>query len=389
VAVVAIGVDRSVGRSNDFDNFYDAAASVWENGELLREKGTSRYLPSFQVMMSPFGALPIEASAPIWILLNLASYAALVFLFARVFGVSPRAQIPAWFCVAPFVVSNLTLGQSGPLLLALSTAGIAAAVHHRDRLAGVALAAAGLLKVLPAALVAIPFFFGRIRGTVVGAGLAAAAIGVWMTLALGPTAAIDDSLRWFTEVRQVQTPDHLMRTGRSIRYNNQGLAVTLARTFGDFSPRPQAMARGSTQLLSSPVPLEWVWALYGGILATLAAVLAAVLWRLRRHGPGPRGFLAALALAAPVMLATSPIVWTHYFLWLLPGFIYLSDRRRALAAISVVSLAAIYWIPARGLGFHMALGLVQFGWVAQDAWRNAGAHGGTPSPVGASLNSPH
>ncbi|HKJ25909.1 MAG TPA: glycosyltransferase 87 family protein, partial [Myxococcota bacterium] len=250
VVVFAIGYERSVTRTNDFDSFYDAAASVWNEGALLQGKSTERYLPSFQVLLAPLGALPIEAAAAVWLALALASYGTLVWLFAGVFGVSPRAQVPAWLCVAPFVVSNVTLGQNGPLLLALSTAGVAASVRGRDERAGAALAVAGLFKVLPTALLVIPLGLGRIGRTVAGAALAGALVAGAMILAIGPDAAFHDSLRWVTEVRGEQAPHRLIESVRSLRYNNQGLAVTMARTFGDFSPWPQKAAPGSTQLLA-------------------------------------------------------------------------------------------------------------------------------------------
>lgn len=370
VAVFAIGFHRSYTRSNDFDSFYDAAHSVWSDGTLVETKGTQRYLPSFQVLMAPLGALPIRAAAGVWLGLALASYVGLAWIFARVFGVSPRDQVPAWLCVAPFVVSNVTLGQSGPLLLALSTAGVAFSARGRDGCAGAALTVAGLLKVLPTALLAVPLGLGRVGRTLVGVVATAAVVAVAMTVAIGPDAAWHDSLRWVTEVRGDQTPQQLIEAVRSLRYNNQGLAVTLARTFGDFSVLPQQAAPGSTQLLS--LPLAWVWAFYAALVAGLCGVFVAVAWRVRSRRPTPpRAFLGILGLAVTPMLAVSPIVWTHYFLWLLPGFVYLARHRAVLYAIAPVSLAAIYVTEARGLGFHMALALAQFAWLAREIWRDS------------------
>jgi len=365
--VSTIAVERSTTRSNDFDNFYDAAASVWHDGRVLRTKGTARYLPSFQVLISPLGALPIEPAAILWTALNLAGYALLAWLFARHFAVPLRSQGPAWFCVAPFVVNNLTLGQSGPVLLALATAGVAAAARGRERTGGALLGLAGLLKVFPAALLAVPAGLGRTRRPLVGAALAGLVVAAWVAVALGPGPAIDDGLRWLHEVSSKQTPQRLVRTVRSLRYNNQGLAITLARSFGDFSRGPAEAAPGSVQLLTLPMP--WIWGLYYGLLAGLAGCFAAILRRLHPRRASPRVQLGALALAVPVMLAASPIVWTHYFLWLLPGFVYLADRPRRLVAIGCLSLAAIFWVPARGLGFHMALALAQFAWIGRDLWR--------------------
>jgi len=378
--VFAIGFERSVTRGNDFDNFYDSAVSVWHDGALLHEKGTERYLPGFQVLIAPLGALPIAAAVGVWLVVSAASYGALAWMFARVFGVPPGGQVAAWLCVAPFLVNNVTLGQNGPLLLALATAGVAASAAGRDARAGVALAVAGILKVLPTALLVVPLGLGRIGPTLAGAAAAGVLVASLTALSIGPEPAVEASRRWLTEVRGDQTPARLIQVGRSLRYNNQGLAVTLARTFGDFSPQPQRAAPGSTQLLA--LPLSWIWAFYGTVLAALCGTFAAVVWRVRSRGPTPpRAFLGVLGLAVVPMLAASPIVWTHYFLWLLPGFIYLAARRRALYAIAFVSLLAVFVDAARGLGFHMALALTQFAWIARDLWHDPpGTHHGSVGP---------
>ncbi len=60
----------------------------------------------------------------------------------------------------------------------------------------------------------------------------------------------------------------------------------------------------------------------------------------------------------------SPVVWTHYFIWLLPVLVYLSDRPGLLIIIGLVSLAGLASPYTRGLGLHMMIGLVHFGMAA-------------------------
>jgi hypothetical protein len=365
--VLYIGWDRSESRGNDFDNFHDAAVSVWRDGALLLDKSTLRYPPTFQVSLSPLGAFPLPVAAALWLALNAAALACLPFAFARLSGTPPARQGWAWFLVAPFVVSNVTLGQSGPLLVALSTLGVLGAAAGRPVAGGFALAWAGLLKVFPGALVAVPVVLGRARGALLGALLALAVAGLWVSAAIGPRAGLDDSARWLGEVRNEQTPRQLFELGRSLRYNNQGLAVTLVRSLSvDWNPRPQMAAKGSVQVLALPGPV--VWGLYYAIVAALAAALAACALRARR-GPTRRAYLGLQALAVPAMLALSPIVWTHYFLWWLPAAIYLADRTRLLAALGTVSLLGIFSVPARALGLHMAITLALFALVAHRLWR--------------------
>ncbi len=195
LVLFVIAVDRGARRSNDFDNFHDAAASVWHDGELFLEKGTFRYLASFQVLFSPLGALPIAWAAAVFALLNLACLAVLPRMFERASGIPPGRQWPAWLLVAPFVVNNMTLGQSGPLLLVLATFGIDQAARSHAVRGGAALAVAAWLKVFPAALLAVPACLGRLGGALAGTVAATAAIALWVALAIGPQAGIDDMQR--------------------------------------------------------------------------------------------------------------------------------------------------------------------------------------------------
>jgi hypothetical protein len=370
LVLFGIAVDRASRQSNDFDNFYDAAFRVWHDGELFVEKSTARYPATFQVLMSPLGALPLDGAAAVWALLNLGCYGLLGWLFARRLGIPWADQRVAWFGVAPFLISNITLGQNGPVLLALSTAGVLAAARGRGVGGGAALTLAGLLKVFPGALMAVPLALGRARGALAGAALAGGAVVVWTVAALGVGPTVEDTLRWVTEVRLEQRPAALIESVRSLRYNNQGLAITIVRSLTtDFSWNPPLAAEGSVQVASLPLPVAW--GLYYAIVAALVATWCAVAWRLRRGRPGPREFVGLQALAIPVLLSISPIVWTHYFVWWLPALMLLSRHRAALVALGVVSLAGIFSESARALGLHMAITLGLFVAVAVDLWRSA------------------
>lgn len=368
VVLAGIAIDRGARHSNDFDNFHLAAASVWRDGALYLEKGTLRYPPSFQVMMSPLGAFPIAVAAGLWVLVNYLALAVLPFAFARLSGVAPREQALAWFAVAPFVVGNITLGQSGPVLLAGSTLGILAAARGQALGGGALIALGGFYKVFPGALLAVPIALRRAPGALGGAALAGVAVAAWVALAIGPRDGLDDLLRWLQEVRSEQRPERFVEVVRGLRYNNQGLAVTLVRSLSsDWSLDPSLAAKGSIQVLDLPV--AWVWRLYYALVVTLGAAWAALAWRARRAEPTPRNFLGLFALSTPAMLAVSPIVWTHYFLWLLPCFVYLAGRKQLVAILGALSLLAVFSVPARALGFHMALSLLLFTLVAHELWR--------------------
>ena len=142
--------------------------------------------------------------------------------------------------------------------------------------------------------------------------------------------------------------------------------MTLARTLGEW---PGESPRGAVHLAA--MPMDRVWMVYAVVLALAAGLLAWGLWRARLRGPatvagdrgdgGPasgRAWLEATALVGVAMLLVSPIVWTFYFVWLLPACLCLLDRPRVLGAIGIVMWAGLAVTPARGLGLHLACALV-------------------------------
>jgi alpha-1,2-mannosyltransferase len=64
------------------------------------------------------------------------------------------------------------------------------------------------------------------------------------------------------------------------------------------------------------------------------------------------------------MLTVSPIVWTHYFLWLLPAVILLATKRKLVITVALLSTIGLVVVPARGLGSHLLLGYFLSGLVA-------------------------
>ena len=76
-------------------------------------------------------------------------------------------------------------------------------------------------------------------------------------------------------------------------------------------------------------------------------------------------------LGALAMLMVSPLVWTHYFIWLLPAAICVAHWPRLLATCAIASLLALMNIHVRALGFHMLLALVLYGAVVYDLWEQS------------------
>jgi hypothetical protein len=287
----------------------------------------------------------------LWYLLSVAALLGLPREIERLSGIAPKAQWPAWIVLMPVILNNLGLGQSGPVLLWLATAGVARTRLGRAAMGGALLMLGALLKLLPAVLLGIPLLFGRLRGALAGALLATAGVVAAGCLLVGPAEMLAGTRRWIDYTSEGQTHLSLVVNGDTLRYNNQSLAITLARTFGDVD---RTKAKGLVQL--STLPLEHVIAFATGLMAAFAALGLAAALAARRTAT-PRAWLALLGMACIALLIPSPIVWTHYFIWMLPALVAVAHRRRLMWIGGTIFVAGLAVQPARALGLHMACAL--------------------------------
>jgi alpha-1,2-mannosyltransferase len=348
---------------NDFNSFWRAGRSVLAERLLRSDSGVDRYPPVFELLHAPLGALPLGVAAGLWYALSVAALCGLPRQLERLSGIPPREQWPAFAVMAVIALDNLKLGQSAPVLLWLTSWGAARARAGGALVGGVAIGAAALLKVIPAATLAAPVILGRARGALAGFALAVilgfAATAAWV----GPGATLSATREWMSDLR-ADSPWSLVERRRSLRYNNQGVGVTLARSFGAVDARS---AKGVVRLASWSWPQ--VWTLYGLLLAA-AFVLGgcAALGARRRTDAGV--WLDLYALSALCMLLAAPIVWTHYFLWMLPALLTLRGRPRLLLWGGIAFNAALAVPPLRALGFHMACALALYAWIASGLCRS-------------------
>ena len=363
VAAAANGVWRALHGGSDFPGFHRAARSVWTASDLSLDDAVRRYLPAFRILLAPLGALALPWACALWQALNLAALAATPRALERLSGIPRREQLLAFAAVAPFLFDSFALGQSAPLLLWLVTEGLALARVGRASSGGALIAAAALVKIVPALFLAVPAVLRRAWRTALGAGSALVALAILSTAIVPLRDSAGASVVWWREVSHSQAPWDLVASGRALRHTNQGLGVVLARTLTDVSA---ARARGKVQLAS--IPSAWAWRIYGAILTALAAGWLAGAVRARRL-ESARAWLGMQALTAIAMLAASPIVWPHYFAWLLPALLFLHPRRRAVLACGAGAWLAIALPPARALGFHMFLSLGLFAAVLRELWR--------------------
>lgn len=351
----ALAVYIASNGDNDFDGFHRAATHLLTEGQLSSARDIERYPPTFQVLMLPLALFPVGVAAFLWFALNAACLLALPRLFERSLGIPLRAQLPAWLLAGPFVPVNLQLGQSAPLLIFASAWSIERLRRSAagSALAGFVLVILGALKVLPLAFLGLPALIRRIRRTWLGVALGLAVCGGLLVLAAGPEEARASCVRWVEDV-ETQSPWHLVQSERSLRYANQGLGVTLARSFGDFESQ---RVRGRVELLHLPLPI--VWGAYFALLACAGLLTLKIVLHARQRGD-MEAWLAGYAAISLAMLLVSPIVWTHYFLWWLPAGLALRRHERALVILAVCSLLATTMPATRSLGFHIftTLGLL-------------------------------
>jgi len=352
--------------TTDFDGFHRAFVVVAQEGRLSMDKAVRRYPPTFQALLAPLGLFPLPVAGVIWQLLNVLAVLGLPRALARLSGVPPARQWPAWLLALPFMLDNLVLAQNGPLLLFLVTAGLALARSGTSVAGGALVGLAALQKVLPICFLGVPLFLKRVRGTMMALALTGLFAAALLTVAVGPAQALDGVGQWWHELRATNSPWAMVEAGRSLRYNNQALAVTIARTLCRVDPRA---AKGAVRIASFPLAVGWV--IYGLIAAAAALAWLAAAWRCRTRD-GSRAWLGMYALSTPLMLVASPVVWTHYFVWLLPTALFLRDRVRLLLILAGASMIALGLRPARGLGFHMMLSLVLFALCAWEIMRPGG-----------------
>jgi hypothetical protein len=153
--------------------------------------------------MAPVALLPIQLAKTLWFTVMIG---ALVFLFRAVLALLPEWRKPAWLlAVATIVVMGkfyaheFVLGQSNLLLTAFVVGALLALKSGRERLAGVLIVMAIVLK--PYAVLFLPWLLARRRlGSIASAAVGIAAVMVIPALRYGIGPAIRLHLDWWHTV---------------------------------------------------------------------------------------------------------------------------------------------------------------------------------------------
>ena len=304
---------------SDFATFYSAArcfasgtdpydtGSLRTSGAPAFEGWIGRYFyppPFAAVIIRPLASLPFEWSRRVWVLVEAIAYAAGLVLLGGLF----LAAVPAWriaivaalgAAYAPMGL-DLKLGSVSGFLLLLLALFFRARQRGRLKTAGVALAAAVLLKVSPVLLVAYLCLRGEWR-LVRRVALA----GVLLVLVCLPWTGVQPYVAYFTRV----VPE--LASANFSWFTNQSVDAFFWRLF---VPNPD-----TSPWLVSPAAHRIATALVNG---SLLAGLVAVAWRARKASPfafEPLAWEMALVLVTALLVAR--VTWEYMLVLALPSFI--------------------------------------------------------------------
>jgi hypothetical protein len=317
------------------------------------------YPPLFAILLRPFAepppgvypeaAVPFEVSVALWYLFGvLCLIVAVHWLASALEETSPDPRVRGqprgcrrWWAlrVIPIVVclpaigQTLSRGQVNLLLLAILCGMMAAAVRGQRFRAGLWLAGAVCLKIIPGFLLLYPlwrrdakWFAGWAVGMLIGYVAVPAAL-------LGPQQAWEYHLALVEKVlgpgvgrgNDHSRDDEIMKMTRN---DSQSFLAAIHNTMHpDRWTRPEFPTKAVRNI-----------ALALGILM-MVLTLAAAGWRTRTGPAGEVQFLGALVI---VMLLSSPICHQHYFCLAIPLVMGLTQRsglsKRALAAVFAFDL---------------------------------------------------
>jgi hypothetical protein len=325
-------------RMGDLGVFLRTAWAVRAGEDIYQVADDNRfhyhYPPLFAILLTPLadappgadrtGMLPYPVTVALWYCLNLLFLALAVHWLASALEqaaadpavrTQPRGSqrwwalrvVPVLVCLPP-IGHTLMRGQVNLLLLLLLCGMAAAVVRGRRAQAGLWLAGAICLKVIPAFLLLYPLWRRD------GRCLAACTLGLLVGLGVVPLAVFGPEL---TLAYYQEWADVLVRPGLGAG-DDPSRALELIDVTATDSQSFQAIVHNS--LYPDPVTrprqvgpvvrlAHW---LTGGMLTLLTLVAA---WRGRRDATGQVLFLGSLVL---VMILVSPVCHLHYFCLAVP-----------------------------------------------------------------------
>jgi alpha-1,2-mannosyltransferase len=315
-------MERVATIGTDFGTFYRAAAAMREGADPYRALDGFLYPPVFAWALRPLLLLSVVEASLLWFLLKLTLVTWTFHLADRLLlGSALGGRRRGWFLfglvtvAGRFWVTDLRFGNTNDLVLFLST-GVLIWSRSRPLRAGICLAVAAAIKVVPLLLAAYLVTTGRWRA------LAGAAVG----------------LALLVMVPRVLEPKPLATAWESYRATQVSASVTERRDQPDNQSLWGALAR-SVPVTTGGLRLLW---LAGS--CTLVAAGTWATWRARRGGALQEA--GAAALWPLLVLLVSPGSWVvHYVAMLLP----LAALLRFLLAVRRPSAATVLVFAAANL----------------------------------------
>jgi alpha-1,2-mannosyltransferase len=374
-----------------FSDFYKAnyavAETLYEDGLSatwpLTEKGGFSNLPVLGWLYVPFILVGEEWAGWVWCALGIAVlFWAWALLVRSVRLDAPRAALLLFlFLVSGPIVNSLREGQSSHFIFLFLIVGLMLWRSKRHHAAGLAFGASALFK-LPLLLLGIYFLLRR-RWTIVAGG--ATTIGAAAVLSL-LLFGIDGNISWYQEWVAPFLGGYIPA------FNVQSVDGFLTR-----------LSMGEEFLIHWDPPLAptlFHRIARSCILVALFGGSFFLIWRANRRapmatkdgGPSPRDLLE-FVLIINLALITSPISWTHYYVWLLILWaLYLGDvlplpddaTTRGLMGASMIltSVPVIVWSPMEPSWYAAILsrtlvsiwligGCLSFAALVRGLWRTA------------------
>ncbi len=347
----------------DFKHFYRDAVYVWQHHALNPDRhGPDRaqrrqlgfYLPAVPALLAPLGALAPVPAAIVWSATQTASLLVALLLLRRMVG--PAAAALATILALPAAYEAARFNQLSLVLLAMLLAATTALERRRDVRAGVLIATAGVMKLLPLLLAWVLLVARRWRALAAFAASCAILIVVPPLLLFGPQRTWEYHHQWWHD--NVEGAPAAGMTDPQLRehfidHRNQSIPAVVARLTWPGHPyrAPFQPLRLSAQAART----------LGRVLHAVAALaaLGAMLWLARRSS-----LQVCMAFAMVAMTALAPLLRTYYLIWALPALALLAAdsssartaTRRAAGAGLIIWLAGmIGWISPslRSLGVHL------------------------------------
>lgn len=302
--------------SSDFRDYWRTGLHLRQTGQIVHHLGVHNYLPFFVIVMTPWSLLPLRVAIVAFFWLSLVLLGAGVLLAERLLrgrlGDSPSpALLVTLGLMAPYITSWAVLGAIEAPVLALILGAWFLSTRGRPWSAGLLLGLAGLLKIIPAMLLAFFLLRGQWR-VVLSAGATAVLLGAGLPLlVLGPQATLEQHRGFYQRAIGEHSPVQTIRAAhpRKAIYTNNALPIVLRRLLSPVNADPGPHGRVLHVNLAQLGP-RTIGTIYG--ILVVGVLSTTVIRTLRATGDSQvRG---AFGLWCCAMLICAPLLWTRYLL---------------------------------------------------------------------------